>query len=74
MIYVIAFFHVLFCVALVAMILLHSGKGGGLSSSMGGGMGDTFSGTTVMEKNLTRLTLIVLGLFVLTNVILIFMG
>jgi preprotein translocase subunit SecG len=28
----------------------------------------------VMEKNLTRLTLIVLGLFVLTNVILIFMG
>lgn len=74
MIYVVAFFHVLFCVALVAMILLHSGKGGGLSSSMGGGLGDTFSGTTIMEKNLTRLTLIVLGLFVLTNVILIFMG
>lgn len=74
MIYVVSFFHVLFCVALVAMILLHSGKGGGLSSSMGGGMGDTFSGTTVMEKNLTRLTLIVLGLFVLTNVILIFAG
>ncbi len=74
MIYVVAFFHVLFCVALVAMILLHSGKGGGLSSSMGGGLGDTFSGTTIMEKNLTRLTLIILGLFVLTNIILIFMG
>lgn len=74
MIYVVAFFHVLFCVALVALILLHSGKGGGLSASMGGGLGDTFSGTTVMEKNLTRLTLIVLGLFVLTNVVLIFMG
>ncbi|MGH3089481.1 MAG: preprotein translocase subunit SecG [Rubrobacteraceae bacterium] len=74
MIYVFAFFHILFCVALVALILLHSGKGGGLSSSMGGGLGDTFSGTTIMEKNLTRLTLMVLGLFTLTNVILIFLG
>ncbi|AHY47063.1 secG: preprotein translocase, SecG subunit [Rubrobacter radiotolerans] len=74
MTYVIAFFHVIFCVAMVAMILLHSGKGGGLSSSLGGGMGSTFSGTTIMEKNLTRLTLIVLGLLVLTNVALVFFG
>ena len=37
-------------------------------------MGSTFSGTTVMEKNLTRLTLIVIGLFVLTNAALIFLG
>ena len=70
--YIIAFFQVVFCVALVGLILLHSGKGGGLSSSLGGGIGGTFSGTTIMEKNLTRLTLIVMALFALTNIALFF--
>ena len=74
MAYVLAFFHPVFCISLIGLILLHSGKGGGLSSSLGGGIGGTFSGTTIMEKNLTRLTLIVVGLFVLTNVALIFLG
>ena len=74
MTYIIAFFHTIFCIALIGLILLHSGKGGGLSSSLGGGLGGTFSGTTVMEKNLTRLTLIVVGLFTLTNVVLYFLG
>ena len=74
MTYVVAFFHTILCIALVGLILLHSGKGGGLSSSLGGGIGGTFSGTTVMEKNLTRLTLIVVGLFTLTNVVLYFLG
>ncbi len=41
---------------------------------MGGGMGGTFSGTTIMEKNLTRLTLIVVGLFTLTGIVLFFLG
>ena len=72
--YIIAFFQVVLCVALVGLILLHSGKGGGLSSSLGGGIGGTFSGTTIMEKNLTRLTLILMGLFVLTNVALFFLA
>jgi preprotein translocase subunit SecG len=74
MTYLIAFFHTILCLALIGLILLHSGKGGGLSSSLGGGIGGTFSGTTVMEKNLTRLTLIVVGLFTLTNVVLYFLG
>jgi preprotein translocase subunit SecG len=74
MVYVLAFFHTLLCIALVGLILLHSGKGGGLSSSLGGGVGDTFSGTTIMEKNLTRLTLVVVALFALTNLALIFLG
>ena len=74
MIYALAFLHTIFSVALIAFILLHSGKGGGLSSSLGGGMGSTFSGTTVMEKNLTRLTLIVVALFALTTVALIFLS
>ncbi len=74
MTYVLAFLHTIFCVALVGLILLHSGKGGGLSSSLGGGVGSTFSGTTIMEKNLTRLTLIVLALFTLSTTALIFLG
>jgi preprotein translocase subunit SecG len=74
MVYVLAFFHTVFCIALICLILLHSGKGGGLSSSLGGGMGGAMPGTTIMEKNLTRLTLIVVALFALTNVALIFLG
>lgn len=74
MVYVLAFLHTIFCFALIGLILLHSGKGGGLSSSLGGGVGGTFSGTTIMEKNLNKLTLIIVGLFVLTNVALIFLG
>ena len=74
MTYVLAFLHTIFCVTLIGLILLHSGKGGGLSSSLGGGMGSTFSGTTIMEKNLTRLTIIVLGLFALTNIALFFLA
>ena len=74
MVYVLAFLHTILCLALIGLILLHSGKGGGLSSSMGGGLGETFSGTTIMEKNLTRLTIVVVGLFVLSSVLLIFLG
>lgn len=74
MFYVVAFFHIVFCVALVGMILLHSGKGGGLSSSFGGGIGGTFSGTTIMEKNLTRLTVVVVCLFALTGIVLFYLG
>jgi preprotein translocase subunit SecG len=72
--YVIAFFQLVFCIALIGLILLHSGKGGGLSSSLGGGLGGTMPGTTIMEKNLNRLTLIVLALFALTNVALYFLA
>ena len=72
MIYALVFLHTIFSAALVGLILLHSGKGGGLSSSLGGGTGSTFSGTTIMEKNLTRLTVIVVALFTISTVLLIF--
>ncbi len=74
MFYILSFLHALLCIGLISLILLHSGKGGGLSSSMGGGLGGTFSGTSIMEKNLTRLTVIVVGLFALSSVLLIFLG
>jgi preprotein translocase subunit SecG len=45
------------CVAMVAGILLHSGKGGGLSD-MFGGAGGAALGSTAAEKNLNRITMI----------------
>ena len=74
MVYVLAFLHTIVSIALIGLILLHSGKRGALSSSLGGGMGSTFSGTTIMEKNLTRLTLIIVALFAATTVALIFLS
>ncbi|MFF0813857.1 preprotein translocase subunit SecG [Rhodococcus sp. NPDC003318] len=41
---------------LILLVLLHRGKGGGLSSLFGGGMQSSLSGSTVVEKNLDRLT------------------
>ena len=45
--------------ALMALILLHRGKGGGLSSLFGGSMQSSLSGSSVVEKNLDRLTLFI---------------
>ena len=44
--------------AMVVLVLLHRGKGGGLSSMFGGGMSSSLSGSSVVEKNLDRLTII----------------
>ena len=44
-------------VLLVLLILLHRGRGGGLSSLFGGGVQSSLSGSSVVEKNLDRLTL-----------------
>ncbi len=44
---------------LVVLVLLHRGKGGGLSSLFGGGMQSSLSGSSVVERNLDRLTIFV---------------
>jgi preprotein translocase subunit SecG len=49
---------VLTSLVLVVLVLLHSGKGGGLSDMFGGGMGAAAAGSTVVERNLTRMTVI----------------
>ena len=43
-------------VLLVVLILLHRGKGGGLSDLLGGGVSSSVGGSSVAEKNLDRLT------------------
>ena len=43
---------------LIVLVLLHSGRGGGLSDMFGGGLGSQAAGSTVIEKNLDRITII----------------
>jgi preprotein translocase subunit SecG len=45
------------CFAMIAGVLLHSGKGGGLSDMFGGGGGAAL-GSTAAEKNLNRITMV----------------
>jgi preprotein translocase subunit SecG len=47
---------VLTSVLLVILILLHRGKGGGLSSMFGGAVSSSLAGSSVVERNLNRLT------------------
>lgn len=45
-------------VLVVLLVLLHRAKGGGLSSLFGGGVQSNLSGSTVVEKNLDRYTVV----------------
>lgn len=56
---------------LIFLILLHSGRGGGLSDMFGGGqLGGSMAGSTVVERNLDRLTIITSVIFGFATVIL----
>jgi preprotein translocase subunit SecG len=66
--------HIILSLALVALVLLHSGKGGGLSDVFGGGMSTSnLTGSTVVERNLDRLTVIIGVLFGVSTFALTFM-
>jgi len=54
-------------VALIILVLLHSGKGGGVSDMFGGGVGATAAGSTVVEKNLNRITVVAATVFAFTT-------
>jgi len=62
--------HVIVSVVLVFLILLHSGRGGGLSDMFGGSVGTAAAGSTVVERNLDRLTVAAAVVFSFTTVIL----
>src|SRR5689334_3160661 len=58
---VVLFLSILLSIAsvlLVVLVLLHRGKGGGLSNLFGGGVSSSLGGSAVVEKNLDRLTII----------------
>lgn len=66
--------HFLLSVAVIALVLLHSGKGGGLSDVFGGGMStSSLGGSTVVERNLDRLTVVVGVTFAISTFVLTFL-
>jgi preprotein translocase subunit SecG len=61
--------HILLVVTsilVVLLVLLHRAKGGGLSTLFGGGVQSALAGSTVVEKNLDRLTLFVTAIWVIS--------
>lgn len=61
--------HVIVSGLLIVLVLLHSGRGGGLSD-MFGGMGSVAAGSTVVERNLDRITIAAALAFGFTTLIL----
>ena len=53
---------------MVLLVLLHKGKGGGLSDLFGGGVSSSLGGSSVVERNLDRLT-IGIGILWLASII-----
>ena len=60
-------FQVISSLLLILFILLHAGRGGGLSEMFGGGMGSS-GGSTQVEKNLDRITVVTALVFAVTTV------
>ena len=50
-------------ILMILLVLLHKGKGSGLSDLFGGGISSTYGGSSVVEKNLDRITIVVGGLW-----------
>jgi preprotein translocase subunit SecG len=63
--------QLLISLALIFLILLHAGKGGGMGDMFGGGMSSgNVGGSTVVEKNLDRLTVVLAIVFGLNTLFL----
>lgn len=62
--------HVVVSILLLLFILLKSGRGGGLADMFGGGAMGAMSGSTTVERNLDRLTVIAAVIFAMTTILL----
>ncbi|NKZ01165.1 preprotein translocase subunit SecG [Nocardiopsis alborubida] len=60
----------LLSVLLVLLVLMHKGKGGGLSDMFGGGVTSSLGGSSVVERNLDRMTIVIGVVWILAIVIL----
>jgi preprotein translocase subunit SecG len=60
--------QVVVSLTLIFLVLLHSGRGGGLSDMFGGGLGASAQGSTMVEKNLDRITVVVALIFAFSTV------
>ncbi|WP_017573024.1 preprotein translocase subunit SecG [Nocardiopsis halotolerans] len=63
-------FVMLLSVLLVFLVFLHKGKGGGLSDMFGGGVTSSLGGSSVVERNLDRMTVGVGVVWILAIVVL----
>jgi len=59
---------IVFSLLLMLLVLMHKGKGGGLSDMFGGGMSSSVGGSSVAERNLDRIT-VGLGLLWFTCIV-----
>ena len=59
--------HLALALMLIGLVLLHSGKGGGLSDMFGGGVGATALGSAAAERNLDRITVVIAVAFTFTT-------
>ncbi|MEU2925198.1 preprotein translocase subunit SecG [Streptomyces sp. NPDC007251] len=50
---------IIFSLLLMLLVLMHKGKGGGLSDMFGGGMASSVGGSSVAERNLDRITIVI---------------
>ena len=50
---------IVFSLLLLLLVLMHKGKGGGLSDMFGGGMQSSVGGSSVAERNLDRITVVI---------------
>jgi len=55
-------------VLVIVFVLLHKGKGGGLSDLFGGGVSSSLGGSSVAERNLDRITIALLVIWAATIV------
>jgi preprotein translocase subunit SecG len=63
--------HIIVSLTLIVLILLHAGRGGSLSDMFGGGsLGGSMAGSTVVERNLDRITVITALVFTFTTILL----
>jgi preprotein translocase subunit SecG len=62
--------HIFVSIALVFAILLHSGRGTGLSQAFGGALPSSITGTSLIERNLNRITIGLAIVFAITSVVL----
>ena len=60
--------HVLVSIILVVLVLLHSGKGGGLSDMFGGGMTQSLNTSGAAQRNVVRMTTVLAIVWVLAIV------
>ena len=54
-------FLVITSILMILLVLLHKGKGSGLSDLFGGGVSSSYGGSSVVERNLDRMTIVVGG-------------